>query len=249
MERIEVAVDGLQISLLRGKDAPIIYVHCSGCDASLWRYQLESIGGYAVDLPNHGESCAAEIYSIDDYAYFVARVTKELIGSGVIAGHSLGGAVAQRVYTEYRKVVDGLILIGTGARLRVLPEILTGLKEKPQETARMVAEMACVNKDLAEQYAQIFAARANVLLKDLQLCDKFDLLEEYRSGSLKVDVPTLIIVGEQDKLTPVKYSEFFHKHIPGSELVVISEAGHMVMLEKPDEVNAAIRKFIEKIKK
>ncbi len=247
MERLQLEVDGLKLSILKGKDAPIVYIHCSGCDATLWQHQLEAIGGYAVDLPNHGESCKAEIYSIDDYAYFVAKATQKLLGKAVIAGHSLGGAVAQKIYVDYKKVVKALILVGTGARLRVLPEILEGLKTKPEETAKMVAEMGCVDKDIAESYAKIFAERAGVMLKDLQLCDKFDLLDKYKSGELVIDVPTLIIVGEDDKLTPLKYAQFFHQHIPNSKLVVIPDAGHMVMLEKPEEVNKAIKEFLAAI--
>jgi pimeloyl-ACP methyl ester carboxylesterase len=59
-----------------------------------------------------------------------------------------------------------------------------------------------------------------------------------------IEVPCLIIVGKQDQLTPVKYSEFSHNKIKNSELLIINKAGHMVMLEKPNEVNQAIESFI-----
>lgn len=247
MERIEVDVDAVKLSILKGKEADIVYIHGSGCDATLWERQLLDVGGYAVDLPNHGDSCQAEIRNIDDYAYFVAKATKKILGKAIIAGHSLGGAVAQKVYLNHPKVVRGLVLIGTGVRLRVLPQILEGLKERPEETAKMVSQYAFSSEKLANEFSKLFAERSRVLLKDLTLCDRFDLLDKYRNGEIRIDVPTLIIVGEKDMLTPVKYSEFLNKHIQNSELVVIPEAGHMVMLEKPEELNRAIKEFLKKL--
>ncbi|WP_290598110.1 MULTISPECIES: alpha/beta fold hydrolase [unclassified Archaeoglobus] len=246
MERVEVDVDAVKLSFLKGKDVDIVYIHGSGCDATLWESQLSDIGGYAVDMPNHGESCKAEIRDIDDYAYFVAKAIKKILGEAIVVGHSLGGAVAQKVYLNHPKVVKGLILVGTGVRLRVLPQILEGLKEKPEETAKMTSRYAFSDEKLADEFSKLFAERATILLKDLSLCNRFDLLEKYRGGEIKIDVPTLIIVGEKDMLTPVKYSEFLKQHIPNSEMVVIPEAGHMVMLEKPEEFNRAVKEFLKK---
>ncbi len=247
MERINIDVDAVKLSFLKGKDVDVVYIHGSGCDATLWEEQLKEIGGYAVDLPNHGMSCEAEINSIDDYAYFVGKATKKILGKAVVVGHSLGGAVAQKIYLNYPKVVKALVLVGTGVRLRVLPEILEGLKEKPAETAKMVSKFSFASERFVDEYSKIFAERASVLRKDLLLCDRFDLLENYRKGEVEIKVPTLIIVGEKDRLTPVKYSEFMRNHIPNSEMVVIPEAGHMVMLEKPGEFNSALGNFLKKI--
>jgi pimeloyl-ACP methyl ester carboxylesterase len=83
---------------------------------------------------------------------------------------------------------------------------------------------------------------ASVTYSDFFICDKFDVLEKIEL----ISVPCLIIVGRQDKLTPIKYSEFSHNKITQSDLQIIEDAGHMVMIEKPKEVNEAIRKFIIK---
>ncbi len=247
MERVNIDIDAVKLSFLKGKDAGIVYIHGSGCDATLWENQLKEVGGYAVDLPNHGMSCVAEINSIDDYAYFVAKAVKKMLGKAVIVGHSLGGAIAQKIYINYPKVVKALVLVGTGVRLRVLPDILQGLKDKPAETAEMVSKFSFASDKFVDKYSKIFAERAGILRKDLLLCDKFDLLEKYKAGEIVIGVPTLIIVGEKDRLTPVKYSEFMKSHIPRSELAVIPDAGHMVMLEKPEEFNRVLKKFLEKL--
>lgn len=166
----------------------------------------------------------------------------------VLVGHSLGGAVVQKVYLTNPEICKGLVLVGTGARLRVLPDILEGLRKNPEKAVELILEMGFAEKgEEYEKKKREFLERADVLHLDLSLCDKFDLLEDYRGGKIRIDVPTLIIVGENDRLTPVKYAEFFHKHIPNSKLVVIKGASHMVMLEKPEEFNEALESFLKEL--
>lgn len=243
--RLDLAVSNTKISVIKGSEKPIFYIHGSGGDAELWAKQLEEIGGYAIDLPNHGLSGTAEIRDMDDYAYFVAETIKRISGKGIVVGHSLGGAIAQKVFINHRETVLALVLVGTGARLRVLPKVLEGLRAMPLETAKFVAEMAFHRKEFVGQFAELFKARAEILLKDLMICNEFDLLEDYKAGKIKFSVPTIAIVGENDFLTPVKYSEFFTQF--GAELRVIKNAGHMVMLENPEEFNTELKKFIKKL--
>lgn len=245
MERIRIAIDSKEISVLKAKEASIFYVHGSGCDATIWRNQLEEIGGFAIDLPNHGESDKADIKSVEDFAFFVAKVIEKTTKKGVVVGHSLGGAVAQMVYLRHREVVRALALIGTGARLRVLPQILEGLSRKSKETARLVAEMAFYRKEFVEVFAEIFSKNSEVLLKDLSICDRFDLLEDFKSGKIKFEVPTIAIVGDNDLLTPPKYSKFFADF--GAELAIVENSGHMVMLENPKKLNEILREFLKRI--
>ncbi|MCS7144069.1 MAG: alpha/beta hydrolase [Archaeoglobaceae archaeon] len=246
MRRFSVSVDNKSISVIEGFKVPIFYIHGSGGDAEIWKNQLEEIGGYAIDLPNHGHSEKADIRTMDDYAYFVAEIVKKVAGKGIVVGHSLGGAIAQKVYLNQKEVVKALVLAGTGARLRVLPSVLEGLKNNPLETAKLVADVAFYRKEFVEQFSKLFEERTEILLKDLQLCDAFDLLNDFKVGRVKFDVPTLALVGEKDFLTPLKYSEFFTQY--GAELKVISNSGHMVMLENPNEFNAELKKFISHLK-
>ncbi len=248
LERISVDIGDVKLSILKGRDRKVFYVHSSGSDATQWEKQLESVGGYAIDLPNHGESDKAEVNSVDDYAYYVSEAVKKTLKRAVLVGHSLGGAVVQKVYLTNPDLCEALILVGTGARLRVLPDILEGLKSEPEKAVELILDMGFAERgEEYEKKRREFLERADVLHLDLSLCDRFDLLEDYRSGKVKIDVPTLIVVGEKDRLTPVKYAEFFHKHIPNSELAIIDGASHMVMLEKPDEFNKALEEFLRRI--
>src|SRR5258706_13900040 len=122
-------------------NSPILFIHRSSDSARIWRLQLEYFGTnrtFAIDLPGHGQRIDSlpEEVSVMDYA----RSTHEIISDElhldhpIIAGHSLGGAIALMMGLEHGSELGGLILIGTGARLRVHPDLLKGAKETPQQT-------------------------------------------------------------------------------------------------------------------
>lgn len=162
----------------------------------------------------------------------------------VLCGHSLGGAIVQSYYYSFPQRVKALVLIGTGGRLRVSPVILDGLKSNYDKFLKELPSGAFNNNtsvDIINDYIkETSTVGANVTFTDFSICDTFDTIEKTSS----INVPCLIIVGKDDKLTPIKYSEFFHNKIESSDLHIIDDAGHMVMLEKPIEVNQAIKDFI-----
>ena len=212
------------------------------------------MGGYAIDLPGHGESDDFEIKSVEDYADVVVEAVKALgvekgFEKAVFAGHSLGGAIAQMLYLRHPELVEKLILVGTGARLRVHPKILNGLKEEFEATADMLVEWMFSkrfeNKKVRQEVRdEIIRCGSEITLRDFLCCDRFDLLEDYKEGRIEVEVPVLLIVGTDDIMTPPKYSEFFRQVISDSRMVVVEGAGHMIMVEKPREVSDAIKEFL-----
>ncbi len=82
--------------------------------------------------------------------------------------------------------------------------------------------------------------RPEVLYGDFLACDRFDVMNEVE----KIDLPALILCGEDDQLTPVKYSQFLNNRIKSSKLEVLPSAGHMVMMEAPQAFNEKVREFI-----
>ncbi len=137
-----------------------------------------------------------------------------------------------------------MILFNTGGKLRVAPFILKSLKSNYQEFVDSLPAGAfyrATPKETIELYIQETSKiSADVTYNDFKICDGFDVLSKLST----IEVPCLIIVGKNDQLTPVKYSEFFRNNIKNSELHIINKAGHMVMLEKPDEVNQVIENII-----
>ena len=140
---------------------PIVFIHGSGDNARVWRLQVEAVDEgrpyevYALDLPGHGQradifALGAEV-SILDYARAAYSIVfDELrLDHPIIAGHSLGGAVALMMGLEYGSQLGGLILIGTGARLRVLPSLLEAAKNDREEVKGQLAELSVTRPMLA----------------------------------------------------------------------------------------------------
>jgi len=162
----------------------------------------------------------------------------------------MGSAISLTLALDFPKRVLGLGLMGSGARLRVAPQILesTATEANFPLAVKLVNDWAfgpSANPRLKELAAQRMAEiRPSVLHGDFLACDNFDVMA--RLG--EISVPTLILCGADDALTPVKYSDYLHGHIAGSKLATFPGAGHMVMLEQPDEVARELSAFADEIK-
>ncbi len=231
---------------------PIVFTHGSGDSARTWRLQLEYFGKdrtFAIDLPGHGQRIDSlpEEVSVMDYARSAHEIIfDELhLDHPIIAGHSLGGAIALMMGLEYGSELGGLILIGTGARLRVHPDLLKGAKEAPQQTNLQLQRLSIADTTnpalLASPADEQTETGPNMLYRDLFACNIFDVMPRLS----EIHLPTLIICGAEDRLTPVKYSEYLHSHIVGSTLHIIPLAGHYVFREQPEAVNRAIEEWIQ----
>lgn len=232
------------------KSKAIIFIHGSGENSSAWKNQLKLNIIYnlvAIDLPSHANSEKIGELSLDLYVDVLKKLIEALkLKEVILCGHSLGGAIVQTYYFKYPKDMVGLILCSTGGRLRVNPFILESLKTNYKTYLDSIPAGAFyrkTSKNIIENYLKETAlTNAEVAYADFSICDKFDTLDKTSS----IIVPCLIVCGDMDKLTPLKYSQYFKDKIKNSILSVIRDAGHMVMLEKPEEVNLAIKEFIEK---
>lgn len=225
-------------------------IHGAGGSALAWIRQLEELADVvrvvALDLPGHGESGGQGCRKIGDYVAVVRGFVEALkLGKIVLAGHSMGGAVAQACALDRPDLLAGLILVGTGARLRVLPRILELLESDYSEGCAFVTRMGFSPlssqslKDGAK--AVMLQTKPHVPVGDFRACDSFDIMD--RVGT--IELPALIICGQEDELTPPKYSYFLAEKIRGARLLLIERAGHYVQLEQPEAVNVEVRQFLE----
>lgn len=223
-------------------------IHGAGGSRLHWPAELRRLEGatvYSLDLPGHGRSPGSGCNTIEGYAAavvdFLGRVG---IVSAAVAGHSMGGAVAQQLALAEPAQVGALVLLGTGAKLRVAPAILEAIQEDFDRAVKSITEYAWSLSSDPELTAMgrnaLKETGARVLYGDFQACDHFDVMNRVD----EITVPTLVVVGSEDRLTPVKVSRFLAERIPGADLVVVDGAGHMVMLEKPDVVGGAVRRFV-----
>jgi pimeloyl-ACP methyl ester carboxylesterase len=212
----------------------------------VWRLQLLHFkGSVAVELPGH--PTGSGFSTIEDYASSVQEyVRNAAITEPVFVGHSMGGAIAMTLALTGFKV-RALVLVGTGARLRVHPTLLSKTNENYEEAAKLIATWSVSPSSdpaIAERIAQeLLRVSPQVTLGDFVACDKFDRMTDVQKLACK----TLVVVGADDRMTPVKYSQYLHEKIDGSTLVVIPGAGHSVMLEKHRMFNDVVDSFLNSL--
>lgn len=219
---------------------PLVLVHGSGHTHESFDAQAAALGCDAVSLPGHPEGEA--LTSVGDCAVWLARYLRwKGADQAIVGGNSLGGAIALEFALRYPEQTAGLVLIGTGARLKVAPAILESIDARwPQ----------CVDDLVASSLAPSAGAALRERVKgwhllvgkhstrrDYQNCDEFDVMDRIAA----IRARTLVVVGALDKMTPQKYAAFLHERIASSELAIVEGAGHLAHAEKPAEVNARIR--------
>jgi pimeloyl-ACP methyl ester carboxylesterase len=232
---------------------PVILIHGAGGHHLYWPPQVRRLHDqrvFAVDLAGHGKSDGIGHHAIEEYTGEVLEFMTSLgLNAAVLVGHSMGGAIALEAAIRSPSRVLGLGLIGCGARLRVAAEILRRTSDPSTFSAAisLIGDLSFAPQTgsrLKELAAQRMAeTRPSVLHGDFLACDGFDA-----TGRLsQIAVPTLILCGAEDKMTPPKFSAFLHEKIVGAQLEIISRAGHMVTLEKPDQVAGMLARFLNEI--
>lgn len=227
----------------------LVFVHGAGGSHLHWPPQLRRLAGantYALDLPGHGQSEGQGRTAISAYADFVAAFLDTLgLEQVTLVGHSMGGGTALDFALRYPERLAGLVLVGSGARLRVAPAILNSIHQDFEAAVRLICDYA-FGPDASEQlkragHRQMRQTDPDVLHSDFSACNTFDVMG--RLGEIRC--PALAICGTKDRLTFPKYSAYLRDHIPGAQLALIEGAGHMVMLERPKAVSQAIADFIK----
>jgi len=229
-------------------DPSLLFVHGAGGTHRHWGHQLQDLKGvnrYAVDLPGHGGSAGGGQTSIEDYAHVIVELLDAMhLDRATLVGHSMGGAISQYLALEHPQRVERLVLVGTGARLRVLPSLLQGLLQDFGSTVEMMLGWA-YSSDCPPELIQLgrdewLENEPSVVHGDFAACDTFDV-----TGRLgKISCPALVLCGEDDRLTPPKYAHYLQDSIPGASLTIIPHAGHMVMVEQPELVSQAIEELL-----
>ena len=228
---------------------PLVLIHGAGENHLVWPAALRRMPGaqvYAIDLPGHGKSGGSGRASIAEYAAFLAGLLDGLrIRRAVIAGHSMGGAIAQQFGLTYPARTAALVLIATGARLRVAPQILQFTELDLPAAADLISSLQW-GPGTSDQIVrlgkqQLLANRPDVIHGDYQACNAFDVSD--RLGDLRA--PTLVVGGTADQLTPPKYATFLAERIAGAQIALVDGAGHMVMLEREEAVARAVEQFLQ----
>lgn len=240
-------------------DPAIVFLHGSGDSGCAWSDVVAQLPQYtciALDLPGHGtqlDSPGPAVMSVPEYASAIHAVLVggasgevNVGGRGIcLVGHSLGSAIAMRLAVDYPVLVSHLVLVGAGARLRVLPALLEEARTHPGDAMRKLVTLGLApdHEASAQQYLDALRPTApSKLHRDLSACDQFDMTAELG----RIHQPTLVIVGEADRLTPPKYAAFLANNIAGAEQITIPDAGHYIPTEAPAALAAALHHWLSR---
>jgi pimeloyl-ACP methyl ester carboxylesterase len=228
----------------------LVFIHGAGGSGVFWQAQIEGLAKrantLAIDLPGHGKSDGEGKDKVEDYARAVARFMEDIkIPNPVLCGLSMGGAITQQLLLDYQDLLKAGVLISTGSRLKVAPVIFEVIEKNYSDYVDMVCSFAASEKTDSELLApfrkETARCKPEIAHGDFRACDRFDVTDQLAA----IDVPVLVVTAEDDKLTPPKYGAALEKGIKNAIRSHIMDAGHIVPVEKPDEVNMAITKFLD----
>ncbi|WP_313406456.1 alpha/beta hydrolase [Aeromicrobium sp.] len=256
MEFVETA--GLTIAYHRVGEGPaLLFVHGAAEDGRVWAPQFAGLSdeftviawdepgaGQSSDLPGHVD--------LADFADGLAAVIGALdLGPVHLAGLSWGGTVMLELYRRHPSLVATLIFIDSYAGWRgSLP--VEEVDARVAGTRRMLADGEPFDPTLPGLFAHGPPARFVSLLAEIAssvrpstLGIELGIMAEADLSNVlpRITVPTLLVWGREDARSPLFVARQFHEAIADSSLVVIDDAGHMSHLERPEQVNAAIREF------
>ncbi|MDQ3805341.1 MAG: alpha/beta hydrolase [Acidobacteriota bacterium] len=258
-------VRGIQIAYEEaGRGEPVVLLHGFPFNRSLWREQVAALGGrfrvITPDLRGHGESAVGEgPATMEEMAADVAALLDELgVRGAVVGGLSMGGYVTLAFCRRFPERVRALVLADTRAQgdtdearrareetaRRALSEGMEPIADSMLPKLLSPSALAA-RPDVAERVRAMILATppegAAAALRGMAVRpDQTDWLPE-------ISVPTLIIVGSEDALTPPSDSETMRARIGGARLEVVEGAGHVSNLERPAEFNRALAEFLDRV--
>ncbi len=234
----------------------IVFLHGAGFDHTAWAllaraFAYHGFGVLGPDLPGHGRSAGPALSSIAALADWTAALIDVAgVRAARLIGHSMGSLVALETAARHPEKVSALALIATAAPMRVSDELLNTAKANDHAAIDMISLWG-------EGYRATFGgseapglwmlggtqrllerAPPGVLFADLSACNDY---QNALAAAAKVTIPSVVIQGSRDLMTPAKGGKAVAAAIAGCRLTMIEGAGHMLMSERPDEVLAALR--------
>ena len=233
----------------------VAFLHGAGFDHSAWALHSRWFAhhGHAVlapDLPGHGRSAGPALRNIGELAdWTVALLAAAGADKAHLIGHSMGSLIALEAAARHPQRVSALSLIGTAAAMTVGPDLLVAAEANDQAAIDMVSIWGLgFQAELGGSQAPglwmhggaqstLQRCQPGVLFNDLSACNAY---QDALASAARITVPTTLILGERDMMTPARTGKALAAAIPQSRTVILQGAGHMLMTERPDAVLAAL---------
>lgn len=262
---MKIHVNGIELGYLdEGQGDPIVFLHAFPLNRTMWEPQVAAFSNcyrvITIDLRGHGESDALLWhYTLEQFADDIKGLLDHLcISKATFVGLSMGGYILFALYRKYPALIRALVLADTRAQADT-PEgkntRIAMAQVAYKRGAKAIADLMLPKllsqrgyehrKDLVEKlHKTIIANQVGGIIGDLMAMeerpDSSPILKEF-------SFPTLVIVGEDDIASPPEEVKNMAKQIPGSQFTLIPRAGHLSNLENPDDFNAALGQFLQKL--
>lgn len=262
---MELAVDDRRVFAATGgppfsTDRPaVVLVHGAGFDRTVWVLQTRYLAHHgfsvlAVDLPGHGRSEGSPLTSIDEIGAWLARLIESAgVPEAALVGHSMGALGVLSTAARYPGVVSKLALLGVSDEMAVHPDLLAAAQAGDRLAIELVigwsfgaaahrgGHASPGNWMVGAGTRTLERAAPGVLHTDLVACASFG---ETETLAARVQCPTLLILGEVDKMTPAKAAQNVIGALSDVTVEVLPAVGHMMMTEHPRLTNAALERFL-----
>lgn len=237
----------------------VVFIHGSGMDHTVWTLASRHFARHGnnvvnVDLPGHGRSTGPALTSVESMADWLINVIDSLdVKEAALVGHSLGSLVALDCASRFPNRVRALGMVGTTAPMPVSDAILDASKANEHGAFDMLTQWGFSKRHqfggnrnsgiwMIGNTLRLYERSApGVLFHDMRACN------EYTSGTeqaAKVACPALLILGAEDRLTPVRSTRALQEAIPSPLVEVLPGAGHTIMVEAPNAMLDALHKVL-----
>jgi len=226
----------------------LLFLHGWGSNKEIWQgcireLENERISLYAIDLPGFGASqIPLKPMTVGDYAEIVAEFIKKLeLKNVILIGHSFGGRIGIKLVSMRPELIEKLVLVDSaGFAMDANKKNLANAAAKIVKPIFKPKFMQGLRKKIYKQIGSDYAETSGTMTATYVKTIEEDLTEDLK----KITVPTLIIFGEDDTVTPVSYGEKMHSLVPNSKFKILKQAGHFSFLDKPEEFVEVLNKFI-----
>lgn len=237
----------------RGRTPALVAVHGSADNHHVYDALIDALDGwerYAINLPGRAGTDGPPLTDVPQMEAFVDDfVTDAVEGDYWVLGHSLGGAVAIEHALRAPARLRGVVLLATGAKLRVHPMILKLFEQVRQSGTKIPPLPPGLYEPGADSVMVEKAAKDRELTPietgeaDWHAANGFDRLQDLD----RIQVPALIVAGTTDALTPPKYATYMAANIRKNQLHIIDGAGHMLVMERAEQISSWIDEYVDRV--
>jgi pimeloyl-ACP methyl ester carboxylesterase len=235
-----------------------VFIHGAAGSSSFWELVRPAFpAAWAVDLPGHAVGRARRtdpaptaderiLDSIDSFAdWLMGEIAARQWGEVVLVGHSMGGAIAQVVALRRPAWLRGIVLSSTGPILPVPAAVIDLVRHDYPAAMDWVLEHSFATPPTGYRREgirrQLLRIPPAVTLADYRACNAFDIRASLEH--VQWSMPTVILCGQEDQMTPPAYSEHLAAHMAGAQLALVENAAHMAPVEQPAAWVAAVQRL------